>query len=331
MRPGVYIEHTITKLYSLYNTRSLGIVTFRSGATDTMIRFTTYSQAQAALPENSNALLACELFFAHVSGEIFVIEVATDTSESYLTAINRLLAQKEIYCITTDFENEAFLLQAATLISTVDKLFIGTTGKADNAITTAQAINNERVCLTMPKITTKSVTWDISPTLLAILILRGDNVGGNLIGQAVVGEYNFTESDESVKNSLLYNGVNVFEKCDGRTTLIRGVTTRTHDADGSIDTTYRNISVVMAIDSVKMALATSIAQRLSAGSPVSSGAVLALIVSELVDLRDKGIISDYERPSVTVDTSDSSVCNVGVNVTINQGINQIYVNINMNI
>ncbi len=152
----------------------------------------------------------------------------------------------------------------------------------------------------------------------------------NLAGKLVNGEYLLkTNLTESEKNSLLYNGVNVYEQSGDKIELIRAVTTKTK-TNGEIDNTYRDLSVITTLDHVTSSLKSLLQKRLSGTTKTATlGAILTIVVCELISMKNEGIISDFQSPIVRYSDTDRSICIVEASVSLAQGVNQIFLNLNI--
>lgn len=335
MRPGVYIKQTITRLENPYKAKGIAIIA--EGAPPlTVTKITTKAEAIEALTPNSNALAMAALVQEHLWCDLFIVGVEIAGSfESYKAAFDLVLGQAQAYCIVADTENKELINYAKTKLTNDEftKLFISGCGGLQNPIEFATSINCERICFTCPQIFVSNLAVDMSPLLLAIMISKGDNISNNLAGMAVTSSFDtLTSLTENQKNNYLYNGICVFEEIGGNVCLIRAMTTKTLDVNGSYDSTYRNICVIVSVDTVKASLYNALTTKLNSANPASStGAILSLVVCELINLLDKKVISSYEKPIVALQEADKSICNVLINVVINQGINQIYLHLNMNV
>lgn len=332
MRPGVYVEHTITKVPDPYKTKNIGIIAL-GGTSNELKKITNLTQASLIFPNDCNAFNMIKTVLNQISCDIYIIGQAVQDVTSYMGAVDILLKEQSLYCIVSDFDNAELTQYVAEKISDNAKLYLSGCSMQTDPILYAKAINNARICLCFPKIVLPDSNFDISPLLLAILVLKGENLNRNLSGNMIENEYIIdADIEENDKNSYIYNGINIFEPFGQYISLIRGVTTHTINSEGNYDSTYRNICTIIAIDTVKTTIIELLTTRLSGNNPASSlGAILSLVICALVDLKDMGTISQYEKPVVTLDPIDSSICRISVNVTINQGINQIYLQLNMNI
>lgn len=328
MRPGVYTEYNISKVEGVYKGRSIGIIA--AGAELAISKkISTIEEAESAFLPGSNALLMAQTILNSCFCDIYAVGAEAGDIATYKAACELLFSLPQPYCIVTDFEGATLTEYVANQLKSSKLFFASGAGIAD-CIAHAKMINYERVCITSPKITNVTHNFDLSPLFLAILVQLGTNININLAGEVVYGKYLIPEMTEESKNHYLEAGISVFEKSGDSISLIRAVTSKTLNHDGNLDLTYRNICVIAAVDRVKTVLHDALTRRLA--NPASSiGSIQSLVVNELVSLYDIRAISSYDKPVVTLDDNDKSICKISVNVTINQGLNQIYLNLNMSV
>lgn len=334
LRPGAFITHDVTVKAMPYKARGIAIIG-QSGVAVSLKKLTNKTETDLHFANDTNARKMISFVQERIFCDIIAVGLESKSIESYKIAIDTVLANSDNYIIVTDIDDAILTTYVNEQIKLLglDKLFVTGCEKQLDIATYAKNINSERVCITAPAIFDASYKFDYSPLFLAVLISASENVASNLAGEKISSHLFIGQALSEVElNNYLYNGVSVFETVGESIYLVRGMTTRTQDESGNYDSTYRNIGVVIAADSCKQSLFIALSQQISAGSPaVGVGSVLTIVVSELERLIDREIISTYKRPVISLDEADQTICKIAVNVGIKQGINQIYLHLNMQV
>lgn len=337
MRPGIYTDYTITPVSSGRSGRAVGIAARTTAECEGVQVVTTLSQAKRIFGESSEENVLMQMLtvlFAESSPVVYAAGVTEDTESAYQAAIDAL-CETDAYLITLDRKSlTTYQYLRAKLSVKEEKLGIvtGIEGTAPDVL--ANTLNHERVCLAVPEVTAPGQTADLSGILLAVLISGCDEISGNLNGETVEKALLLSEQYPEEKiESYLTNGICVFEERAGVITLIRGMTTKTKDDAGGSDTAYRNLGIILTIDTVIPALRELLREKLNLLQNNQAGlnTILSLVVCRLDDFVDEGLISEYQMPRISLDAEDSSVCIVEVAFTVRQGISSIYLTAHISI
>ncbi|MGN1081749.1 MAG: hypothetical protein ACI4QV_06630, partial [Acutalibacteraceae bacterium] len=121
------------------------------------------------------------------------------------------------------------------------------------------------------------------------------------------------------------NGISVFN-LSGNGEIVRLVTTET-ETDGRVDYSFSDISTVLAFDDVVRSVRDRLTEFISSSetNSVSYCAIESLIIMLFEEKTDSKIISGYEKPVISTDENDPSVCNILLRFSIAHGISRINV------
>lgn len=342
MRPNVFTTCNIIEKPPENHYKAIGIIgkrTTESNAPLEIKKVKSIEHAISLFGDSSNITAYAISIWQNVACEVHAIEVNDGDINQYKEAVDKFLKQEEIYCVVSDTNTIPLINHMKTRLENDNfcvnqKLCICNLDPNENAISIAQTTNCSRILIAYPDISIPFRSPNVSNGLLAAAISKGELIKSNLAGARLKGTYLFNQKlTEEMKNELLYWGVTVLEPIGSELEIIRAVTTKTINQLGDKDNTYRNISVVHALDTVSQSLTSFLKKRLNGITSATSslGSILTLVICELSTLKQDGIISDYERPIVRLDQNDPSICMIEVSVLLAQGVNQIYINLNINL
>lgn len=330
MRPGIYTDYTITPAFSKNRGQSIGIAARVKHAVEGIQTITSLSQAQRIFGEEALDNPMMQLIgavYEATAPTIYAVGVTEDTDEAYLGAVDSLF-QSRAYLLTTDRKSlPVYQKIREKLRESGEKLAVLPTIPDTPPDELAQELNCERICVTYPPVKKNRFTEDFSAIGLTALISDRNGEPGSFNGAAYSQNCVLTEEPEEEEvETYLRSGVCVLETSGGSVTLIRGVTTRTHDEAGEPETSYRNLGVILTVDTVLPQLQETLRQKLdlTQNSLVGLNSILSLTVSRLEDFVDAGLLSGYDMPRITLDPDDASVCIVEIGFTVAQGISSIY-------
>ena len=336
MRPGVYASYTVTAVSAKNKGRAVTVAAKSPKGTTPVQKVTSFSEAKAlfgAAEEGNDLMQWMQAVYDNGSPVVYAKSMEDSGAAAYQSALEELL-ETEAYVVCWDKSDSALAEYAAERLAQLAergtlKLAVCRGETENEAVTMAKAVNSARVCLTYPKMTWGSMTADVAPAVLAAQIAGCEDLGGNLNGALVQGDVQVVNvSSEDSVNALIRSGVCVFEQNGSFAELIRGVTTATMDEQGNADATFRNLSVTMIADVVMEELRALLQTRLlqAKGSKAALDSIASLVVCQLSDLEDQGLLSGYEMPAVYLSEEDSTVCMVEVQFTVLQGIQQVVLN-----
>lgn len=330
MRPGIYTDYTVTPIFSGNRGRAIGIIAKTTAACTGVQAINSLSQAKRIFGEAGEQNVMMQMITAiyiHTSPMVYAVGVQQATQAEYESAID-ILMESNAYIVTLDCKDiSIYQYLQAKLGAKEEKIGIVTGILDKDSIELANTLNSERICLAIPAVKLSNFTCDLSGVAMACLISMCEKTSTNLNGQAIheamIATENFTQSETE---EYLKNGICVFEQRGGIATLIRGMTTRTKNDSDDFDTTYRNIGVILVIDTVIPALRNILRTKLGfiQNNKTGLNSILSLVVCQLDEFVDQGILSSYQMPRIFLDSEDTSVCIVEVAFTVALGINSIY-------
>lgn len=334
MRPGVTADYAPQSARANAAIKSVGII---GSAPDlytvpvpVIERFSNFDDAHAAYGDSPLTALI-RAVFDNAACDVAVVRVNAGNSTHYQMALTLLAAQASVGCIVgSDPAPELCLFAAELLQDTArcnePKLYFVACPELDGPPELAESINCERVILTAPPLLPSGNIeggTNVSAAVLAAITARQGSPSSNLFGEDVLGDYTIpTPLPESVINSLLRRGVTVLEPGALCPCVVRGVTTRTRNAEGVTDYSFRNISVPRTIDYVAQVLNDAITNRMQL-SGLALSSLSSLVEWELIQLVEAGLISGYDKPVLAVDELDPSLCDISIGFTIRQGVAQV--------
>lgn len=343
LRPGVYTDYTLFKAEHPFIGKSVGII----GVADSddnklsVCKITDLNSAVSLYGEDADITVLIKTILDNAYCDIYAISVSQGKIAEYKISAEKLLSDSPCYCLISDYNPEQLVLHIKNYFKDHrirNKVYISTTEEIDitsgNVGTDNVAIrtNFERICFTYPKVTIPFSQIDVSNALLASMISRNVYPEQNLFSESANGKYFLKyKLTESEKNSLLYNGISVFEYAgvENRLELMRCVTSKTRGDDGEYDTSCRDISVIASLDAVTTKLDLSLKSLIRERKAVTADMINSTVIYQLVNLKQLGLISAYRAPKVYYDDNDSTACIVELAVTLKQTANQIYLNLNI--
>lgn len=335
MRPGVFTSYSIEPMFKTNRGRGIGIIAKSVVTQGSVQKLSTLAQAKLLFGEDSalNPMIKIlKVIFSSCDCPIYAISATDSSVAAYYSAFEKLANTKDVYVICADIVSATLNKQISTRLLALaqngsEKLAIfGEKTKAE-ASTAAKNVSCERVCITYPQVFYKEEGVNLAPAIMASFIAKADNYFSNLNGESVSGslKVSVAETEENI-DSLIKDGVCVFEQKGNFVELIRGVTSAAYKADGITRNDFLNICVILTADLVIPELRSLLKERINnaRNSTASLSAILALVTCKLEDFTELGYLSSYEMPSVYLKDGDQSVCVVEVNFVLLQGINQIY-------
>ena len=334
MRPGITVDYAPIPAAASDAPACVGVIAPapQLSAVEALAveRFSDFSAAYAQYGDSPLSSLI-RAVFDNAPADVSAVRVNAGDTAQYQEAVELLAAQAAVSCIVSGDPDPDIAQSAAQLLADSShgggKLFFAGCPAGEDAALLAESINCERVILTAPPVYPLDAPEqgpDLSPAIVAAIVLRQDSPASNLFGEEVLGDYGISAPlTETALQELLRRGVTVLEPGSLCPEVIRGVTTRTLAADGSPDYSMRNISVPRTVDAVAESLTAVLTRRLSVyGIDLSS--LSALVEWELLRLKEEeNLISAYDKPALALDSEDPSVCDITVGFTVRQGAAQI--------
>ncbi|MEG1027986.1 MAG: hypothetical protein RSE07_04785, partial [Oscillospiraceae bacterium] len=304
---GVYCSHNINLVDNTYKYPPIGIIL--KGDTNKIVPINDDATALASFGKSSYGYKVYSILKENIGSDIFACfcdDVSFNQSATDLFT--------KVYAVISLFPYD----KIPTVLE--NKLFFCNIGSSQNPISTANAINNKRVLFSYPKVTLESTdTDDIGCVFLAVLSLKKEKISFN--GYT-------SDLSESEKNSLLYNGVSVFEKqYEGYVNAVRVVTSCSLDENKAHSDSFLDVSTVIAIDEI-LATLKSCLQNAFLDYTATKGYITAILMEQLELMKNNKLIESFKTPAII---QKGSVLNISVCVEVFKSAMQMFLNLNFNI
>jgi phage tail sheath gpL-like len=342
-RSGVYTSYQATNIsYSSAGRGVAGVVAIASaGTANKVYTITTAAEAKSTFGDSNMAKIA-EVLFKNGVYEIRAVPVFRygsnndPAAQTYANAFARLVAVEEVQAIVCDSKLAAVHAALKTAILGADnknqfKLGIVECddSSSDDMITYAGALNCERMVMVAPgALDTDGNEADCPLTAAAfagaVLSERDPAIpmnGAELYG---LGGISYSLS-ENLINTLVRAGISPVECVGGVTSIIRGVTTYTKDANGDSDPTWHELTTIRIVDNVIPEIRNSLKTMFARAKNTAQtrDAIRTQVVVMLEKKVADEIIDSYGGVVVTQDENDPTVCNVSFDFAVVHGINKI--------
>lgn len=338
-RPGVYSSYNTSSAYTSARSAGYAAVVARAGdgqsETGVLYTFTSVAQLLSYFPNCSNnaPLRDCvRILLRSGVSRVYAVAVEEDYYEDALSLIENLDNVSAVVCDCTDAADLTAL--AASVQKSTDNLrervaYCGI-ASAEDALTSAQTLNHERVVLCCPAVSPVEAEALSSPVFSAAamagrVLSRNDPIW-NYNGEPLSTVQSPVELEENQIQQLLAAGVTVLEPGQSGVECIRAMTTRTQTGDVQ-DYSLRSLNAVLCIDNVMQSVRDTLnvtlrGKRLAGHAPETIRSQVAVV---LADKLDDGIIESYETPAVSVHPDDPTVCVVELAFGIAHVVSQIHI------
>ncbi len=335
-RPGVYTSYEVSPGASAYGSgAAVGLAAESvSGAEGVCVALSSVAEAKSAF--GGGAL--CELVRVLLLNGSPVIYAARAVNGGYDRAFAALMAEpavKFMVCGSREASVHAKLRDAITGADEAGKYRVGIVESkvTDRAglIAAAQALTCEKMVLVSHH-EQQGTAGSVAAALCGVLASRDDPAlpvnGAALRALGSVGA-NFSDSDVTL---LVRGGVTPLETLSGEVSVIRGVTTRS-SSGGVPDTTWRELTTILVVNSVIPRIRDSLRARFSRAknNAQTRGAIRTQVIIELEESLKREFIDSYGDVSVQPGGDDGCVCVVGFSFTVAHGLNRIELHANVSI
>lgn len=341
-RPGVFSSYTVYSSAGGFGTHGCAglaapALKGEKGRVYEFTRLNRVFEVFSSDTENSVISALSKIMFLNGISKLYCVSVgAQPTADDYKAAFDALSEKEDIdgiVCPSDDAEVLTLMAQTAVSCSQSGKerIAFGGIGFDETTADTAKALNCERLCLATPAVAFEGGKAKSAGYLAAALcaaVCSQPDPSANLNGYQAVGDFGFAAAigEEDIEE-LLLSGVCVFESSASRAELIRAVTTKTADENGTADSSLRELSTMRIIDDVIPHLRRVLKQRLKGAknTEATRDAVRSQIACELAAKKDAGIIEGYDVPAVYTDQADPTVCIAEVGFEVVYGLRRIYI------
>lgn len=328
-RPGVYSDYDASGiLWGQRAGKGVGIAAVGSGEAGRVYLVERLSDAAFLFGSDSALYILCAAALSNGAARVAATPVAED-SPDYPAALAALEQETvcAVLCDSLDSSVHQQLLHSVARAASRKKERIGIAvcGEID-PLAWAEAFQSERMVLLAQR-PEEGAPCALAAALAGRMAEAGDPSapmhGTALSGiSGVVPALSEKEVDEYVRA-----GISPAESAAGGVELIRAVTSRVKDEEGNPDRTFQELSTVLTMDHVMVAVRNSL-ERLLKGARNSARTRAALATQAGVVLQQKqaaGMIDSYQRPLAYADSEDPAACVVEIAFVIARGLNQIQV------
>lgn len=335
-RTGVYSNYEMsTILVASGGSKTVALAGMFAGTE--LVTITSITQAERLLSAQTVVLNLTRLLLMNGAGTVLLYPAADDTADSYKTAMEKLLEEKQAAFMICDCDYSDVQLVMKEVLQTAAEAgneCIGVIGMASTGInpmiSRAASLNSERMVLVTgsAKLSwNSSVSGGIYGAAAVAGLLAGETDpaipvhGVALKGIGSVSQ-RFTETEI---DSLVKGGVSQLEASGGTVSLIRAVTTRT-TTDNVADASWREVTTIRIVDDVVPGVRNALRARFlrKKNNETTWGAIRSQVVVELESRKQKELIEDYGEIEVEADETDPTICLVTFSFTVAHGISRIY-------
>ena len=334
-RPGVYSRYELSSDYATPRSLHAAAVVAKAngGIADTLYTFRSFAQAaEVFAPDTADTHMHTCIRLLFESGVSVVHAVAV--GGGYASALACIEQVDGIGAVVCDAQEtpELVTLRDSMLRSAQalrERVAYCGADDAQAAITTARALNSERVVLCAPPTEVAGAPRAAAvyvACLLAGQVLAKNDCAYNWNAAAFPTLSAVPRLPEEQLQDMIAAGVCVFEMVGGTVECVRAVTTRTKN--GAVeDRSLHALNTILIIDSVMQGLRARLALQLR-GTRVSAASLSSIasqVTIELAARQDEGVIESFQPPAVALDDADPSVCVVRLSFKVAHVVSQILV------
>lgn len=334
-RPGVYSEYLSCEIYKTNASGTVCIVAKnQQQSAGVCLELSKISDVISSFGTDDLMCRLCKIAFINGAKKICCISAGDATTLEYKTAFDALETKENIACVICDSDLEAVndlmvasvvnasnnckeRIAIAACLSSYIESFVQSKN-CERLVALQQKAKDDqdstaRGCFLAAAFAGKVVSLDDKTRSFNGLVLEG------------ISDLNETYTETQI-DSYLEAGITVCENIASSIEVIRAVSTRTK-TNNEIDMTFHDINVVMIIDDVVKDVRTALRNMIS-NSKNNSQTRLAIATQACVILEEKKlneIIYDYNPPQVSVNAQDPTACDVTLEFSAAQGLNQILI------
>lgn len=336
-RPGVYSDYDASSITATGRTDRVIALVGEATAAAGLYTVTSYNSGKATFGADSQLGRMLKMAYENGAGTILACPVAEDTAADYQAAFSLIFAEKRAsFCVvgSESLEVHKALRDAVEAASGQRGECIALAGLNDptqqELLDRAKEMNSERFVLVGPDVyLTGEETLAggcMAAAALAGVLTDQSDPAMPLNGQQLKGISGVSAVYEDTEYDALVNGgITVLECLGGKTSVIRGLTTRT-TTGGVSDKTFRELTTILIVDDVIPSIRNSLRAKFTRAknNSLTRNAIRNQVVVELEDRIDKEIIEGYDHLTVTALSTDPTVCLVEFEFTVVHGLNRIY-------
>lgn len=339
MRPGIYASYSMSPGYISTVGKGIGILAASPNRVEEPKRIHSFLQAEqifGAEGSTNRVLSYLKLLYQNGVGKVYALTADCNNQKDREKQIEKLFLSDDVYLIIGDpgLERSAdFLKRRLNELEQAgsEKLLVLGAETVSAAESLAERLNNKRCLLAYPPLKNVSDNLNLAPAALAALISNCKYPAENLNGKEIVLENmaSLQAVEEENINQLLKKGVSVFERLGERIELIRGGTTATKNEQGEEDYSLRSLEVVLTVDQVIPTIRKQLKEMMKTArnNQQSMESIASMILCRLEEDRMAGLLAEYDPPRVEFDPDDPTVCIVTVAFRVQQGIQQLYLTV----
>lgn len=249
------------------------------------------------------------------------LEALGEAASPALVAVEN--AGAEVLALAKAWAEDRSKNQQETLI------FAGTGGDVGSAAALAKGVNSPRVVLSFGEAAPQGLEagspfWGALALCAAVAVLEDPSV--SLTGEVMPGLARVAGAGYAQVETLLAAGVTPLCQAGSAVEAVRVLTTST-TVGGSPNRSFSPINSVLIVDFVMKALRQSLGSLLrgAKNSQTTLSAVASQLTVLLGDFLDRGIITGFEAPRVSIQPDAPEVCVAQVAFTAAYLINQIQI------
>lgn len=340
-RPGVYSTYDVTSaLWRRRGSKVIGLTALAGkGEANACVALTSCEEGIAHFGADGEGMkMAALLRLLFLNGASQVVAVRAADSESYADAFAALAAEENVQIVLCDSDDLAVqqAMQASVEAASQERRErIGIVGSVGESVTElverAKGLNSERMVLVGGDVLDEqgeSLGGVYAAAALAGVLSRSTDSALPINGETLEGFGGMAAqySDNQI-DLLVRGGVTPLEMSQGEVSVVRGITTRT-TTDGVADATWRELTTVLIVDDVIPTVRNALRSRFmrKKNTLQTRGAIRSQVIMELENKLMAEIIDSYGDVTVSVDSSDPTVCLVEFSFGVTHGLNQIYLN-----
>lgn len=344
-RPGVYVSYQASNVnYSENKKGVVGLVAVSAkGNAGQVYTVNSYLEARSLFGDSPMSRLS-NILFQNGVAEIRAVPLFNDSngtapsSLTYANAFKLLAVLDEVKILLCDtfssaVHNEMKNIITDSAVKSLHKIgIVEPAGSLSSVLSNAKTMNCERMLMVMPgAVNENGETADIGSLAAAMAgaILSENDPAVPLNGAELYGLGGVTGTfTESEIDNMVRGGVCPVECINGKTSVIRGVTTYSTNENGETDYTWHELTTVRIVDNVIPEIRDSLKRMFSRAKNTNQtrDSIRTQVVIILEKKLSDEIIDSYGNISVTQDADDPTICNVSFEFAVAHGINKIIVN-----
>lgn len=342
-RPGVYSRYDIISRRKSYRERyaffcgSAKMKIEKNVPAGTVLRLNSRQQLSEFFEESGSGKVfyeVCSILLQEGVESLYVVPLTVDGTKAdtslYAPAIKKLCEIKGNGVILCDSTEVSVLQKICDEVRNAsqnerERIAVGAVSK-ENAITAATQLNCERMVLCSQKGTSRRLQESdllySAAALAAMMAVADPGQSFHSLESKQLSEIE-TLTEEEIE-TMLQNGVTVWENNQSKVECIRCVTTRTTTA-GETDRTFAGVNTVLMIDDIIRSVRGRLSQLIKGGSIGFSEDSIASQAAVVLDEKmQQGYVTAFEPPIAYRQQQDPTVCVVELEFHLAAVVSQIY-------